>query len=370
MKRSAKILAAGALSACLLAGVGYAMEPADSLVSLSYLTEKFMPQAQKRGEEAGSSKLQQSYDSGKKNLDAVQSELRKESRGGTSDLTVSPSLAPMSWKDGALVELPTGSGLLMGEGVVVLSHNGAVIDATTGKELPAGTRLQKQHRYLVGEGTNAVAEIMSGVATVGVQGAYSSTAGKDNAMPFYDVSRLDWFYAPVSFVYERGIFSGTTPNTFEPAVVMDRAQVMTVFYMLAGSPKSEMDAAANVHFSDVPEDAWYAPYVKWAAAQSVTGGVGNGKFAPGMKMDREQFAQLLYNFAKSYLGKELKGEGDLSTFADGGSVSDWARTSVSWAVANGIMGSTEKDKMILLPNASANRASAAAMLMTFTNKIL
>lgn len=368
MKKSAKILAAGALTVCLLAGVGYAMTPEDSLVSLSYLTEKFMPLAQKKGEEAGKNKLQQSYDNGKKNLDAVQNELLKGA-GGKGESQTGGSLAPMNWGDGALLEMTTGSSFLMGEGAAVVSHNGAVIDATTGKETPNGGRLQKQHRYLVGEGTKAVVEIMSGAATMGVQGSYHHTQGKENPMPFYDVSRLDPYYAPVSFVYEKGIFSGTGPNTFGPSVVMDRAQVMTVFYKLAGNPKNELDAAANVHFEDVPEDAWYAPYVKWAASQNVTGGIGDGKFGPSVKIDREQFVQLLYNFAKSYLKKDLQGESDLKAFTDGGTVSDWAKTAVSWAVANGIMGSAQKDQMVLLPRGAADRADAAAMLMTFTNKI-
>lgn len=368
MKKSAKILAAGTLTVCLLAGVGYAMTPEDSLVSLSYLTEKFLPLAQKKGEEAGGNKLQQSYDNGKKALDAVQNELL-ENIGGKSDLKTGASLAPVNWSDGALVELPTGSSLLMGEGTAVVSHNGALVDVTAGKEVHTGTRLQKQHRYLVGEETKAVVEIMSGAATMGVQGPYHNTPGKANPMPFYDVSRLDWYYAPVSFAYEKGILSGTGPNTFEPSIVMDRAQVVTAFYKLAGNPKNELDAASNVHFADVPADAWYAPYVKWAAAQNVTAGIGNGKFGPDVKIDREQFVQLLYNFARGYLKKDLQGKSDLNAFTDGNTVSDWAKDSVSWAVANGIMGSVDQNKMVLMPRGAADRSVAAVMLMTFTNKI-
>lgn len=372
MKKSTKILAASALTVCLLAGVGYGMAPADSLVSLSYLTETFLPLAQKKGEEAGNSKLQKSYDDGKKNLDAVQREVLggSGSSDGTDDVKASESLAPTNWNDGALVELSIGSGFLMGEGTAVVSHNGAVIDATAGKEIPSGTRLQKQHRYLVAEGTKGMVEIMSGAATMGVQGTYRYTPGKGAPMPFYDVSRLDWYYEAVRFAYEKGLFSGTGPNTFEPSVAMDRAQIMTVFYKLAGNPEKELAAAADVHFADVPEDAWYTPYVKWAAAQNVTRGIGDGNFGPGVTVDREQFVQLLYNFTKEYAGKDLQNQsGDLSAFIDAGTVSDWAGTAVSWAVSNGIMGSIEEDRMVLSPKGVANRAVAAAMLMTYTNKI-
>lgn len=369
MKKPTKIIVAGALTVCLLAGAGYALDPKDSLVTLSHLNQYFLPNAQKRGEEAGANKLQQSYDQEKAKLDTVQKDLLGKANGkanNTPDGRYDASLSPLDWSDGTRLELATGAGFLMGEGTAVVSHNGAVVDVTEGNEVPSGTCLKADHRYLVGEDTTAVVEIMSGMARLGVQGNYQYTPGKKNHLPFYDVSRLDPYYAPVSFVYEKGLFMGTTANTFEPNVVMDRAQVMTVFYNLAGKPKEELDATASAGFTDVPEKAWFTRYVNWATAQKVTGGIGNNQFGPGIKISREQFVRLLYNFARDYLGKNLSGEDDLSAFKDGDKVSPWAMKAVSWAVANGIMDSASQDTMILNPQGEANRAETAAMLMAFT----
>lgn len=369
MKKSTKVIVAGALTVCLLAGAGYALAPKDSLVTLSHLNQYFIPNAQKKGQEAGANKLQQTYDQEKAKLDTVQKDLLGKANGksgSTSDGRHGATLAHLDWKDGARLELTTGASFLMGEGTAVVSHKGAVVDVTDGTEVPSGGRLKADHRYLVGEDTTAVVEIMSGMARLGVQGDYQYTPGKKNHMPFYDVSRLDPFYAPVSFVYEKGLFMGTTDHTFDPKVVMDRAQVMTVFYNLAGKPQAELDKAPNAGFTDIPQKAWFTRFVNWATAQRVTGGIGSNQFGPGIKISREQFVRLLYNFATSYLGKNLTGEDDLSAFTDGDKVSPWAEKAVSWAVANGIMESTSQEIMVLDPQGEANRAETAAMLMAFT----
>lgn len=371
MKKTTKVILAGTLTVCLLAGAGYALAPKDSLVTLSHLDQYFIPNAQKKGREAGANKLQQTYDQEKAKLDAVQKDLLEKANGkgtGASDGRQSATLAYLDREDGARLELTTGAGLLMGEGTAVVSHKGTVVDVTDGTEVPSGGRLKAGHRYLVGEDTTAVVEVMSGMARVGVQGSYQYTPGKKDHMPFYDVSRQDPYYAPVSFVYEKGLFTGTTDHTFDPKVIMDRAQVMTVFFNLAGKPQAELDKAPNAGFSDIPQKAWFTRFVNWATAQRVTSGIGNNQFGPGIKISREQFVRLLYNFAAGYLGKSLSGEEDLSAFADGDKVSPWAEKAVSWAVANGIMESASQETMVLDPQGEVDRAETAAMLMAFTQR--
>ena len=52
--------------------------------------------------------------------------------------------------------LPTGSGALLLEGTVRVTHAGAVVDITAGGEVASGQTLKENHRYLVGEDTSAV----------------------------------------------------------------------------------------------------------------------------------------------------------------------------------------------------------------------
>lgn len=54
--------------------------------------------------------------------------------------------------------------------------------------------------------------------------------------PFRDVANSDWFFDPVMYVVERGLFQGTSGTTFEPMSTMSRSMLVTVLYRLAGQP--------------------------------------------------------------------------------------------------------------------------------------
>ena len=122
-------------------------------------------------------------------------------------------------------------------------------------------------------------------------------------------------------------------------------------------------------FRDVADSAWYAPYVKWAAAQKITAGTSPDTFAPEQQVTRQQVAVLLYSFAGNYLGKQTDQRADLSGYSDLNQASDWAREALSWAVGTGIMGSSSSDRLTLSPQKSASRAEVAAMLRAFSEKM-
>ena len=47
---------------------------------------------------------------------------------------------------------------------------------------------------------------------------------------------------------------------------------------------------------DVSADAYYAPYVAWAAENGIVKGIGNNLFAPDDNVTREQMAVILDNY--------------------------------------------------------------------------
>lgn len=367
MKKPAVRLLISLAALAALACGAYALSTGDSLITLSHLTNTFMPAAVQRGEAAVDQKLQETYDSAKSTLDALQQEKLGQSAGVSGNY--SGTLQARGWSEGDALELYTGSGVLLLTGAVTVTHSGAFIDVTTGSEVASGTRLTANHRYLAGEDTQATLTILSGAAQMGVQGSYTYTAGSGAKTPFYDVSTTDWYYAPVCYVYENSMFSGMDANHFGPGEPMDRAMMMTVLYRLAGTPEQELQAA-NVSFSDVPASAWYAPYVKWGAAQGITAGTSPTTFSPDQQVTREQVVALLYSFAANYAGLDTSKRADLSGYQDLGQASDWARDAFAWAVAEGIVGSTSTQSLSLSPQSNANRAEVATMLRAFSEKIL
>lgn len=368
MKKTMLRLAVTAGVLVLLACGAYALNSGDSLISLSYLKNTFIPSAVEQGTAAANEKLQETYDEAKSTLDALQQGYLGQS-SGTGSGSYSASLQPRDWKGGDKLELTTGSGCFFFAGSATVTHNGAVIDVTEGKEASSGSRLTAGHRYLVGEDTKATVSFSSGAAQMGVQGSYTYTAGGGSSIPFYDVSTQDWFYTQVCYAYEHGFFSGVDATHFGPYEPMDRAMLMTVLYRLAGSPEDEL-LAAEADFSDVSDSAWYAGYVKWGADQGITAGTGPNTFGPELKVTREQIVVLLHSFVRNYLGQSADARADLSGYQDLSKTSAWAKDSFAWAVAEGIVGSTSSSSLTLSPQNSATRAEVAAMLRVFTEKFI
>ena len=178
---------------------------------------------------------------------------------------------------------------------------------------------------------------------------------------FVDVSTKDWFHAAVDFTVERGLFGGTSANTFEPDTPMTRAMLVTVLWRYEREPA----APANT-FSDVKAGAWYFDAVSWAAANGVVDGVGNNKFDPDGNITREQMATIFYRYC-NWKGIDTGKQTSLGGFPDAGKVSSYAKTALQWTVAEGLVGGSDGK---LLPQGSATRAQVATILMRFIEKVV
>ncbi len=176
-------------------------------------------------------------------------------------------------------------------------------------------------------------------------------------LPFTDVSEGDWFYNPVCFVFENGLMTGTSADTFEPNTSLSRAMLVAVLHRLEGSP-----AASGGDFTDVAEGDWYAQAVNWAASVGVVNGFDDGTFQPNTAITREQLAAILRNYAV-YKGLDVSASGDLSAYTDAANVSDWAKESVEWAVEQGLISGMTVDT--LEPQGLSTRAQVAAVLQRY-----
>ena len=95
-------------------------------------------------------------------------------------------------------------------------------------------------------------------------------------------------------------------------------------------------------------------------------GVGNGKFDPNANVTREQFAQMMYNYAK-FKGYDLSAAGDLNSFSDVSKVSDWAAAALTWANGKGLINGNADGT--LAPNGTAIRGEAASIMAKFDQNV-
>ena len=137
------------------------------------------------------------------------------------------------------------------------------------------------------------AMVFSLIPSTALAVADTQGASAEQANPFTDVKETDWFYDAVQYARVNGFFSGTSATTFEPNGTMTRGMFVTVLGRMAGVDADRYQGENS--FSDVPADAYYAPYVAWAVKHGVTAGTGGGKFSPDATCTRAQMVQMLKN---------------------------------------------------------------------------
>ena len=170
---------------------------------------------------------------------------------------------------------------------------------------------------------------------------------------FTDVPATHWAAGAVAFVSSQGLLQGTGASAFAPGQPMTRAMLVTALWREAGSPVVNY----AMDFDDVDEDQWYTEAVRWAVSKGIVAGTGKG-FSPDAALTRESLAAILFRYAGGQVSAD-----DLSGYADGASVSAWAREAMNWAVAQGLI--TGKSGGRLDPGGTASRAEVSAILMRY-----
>ena len=185
-------------------------------------------------------------------------------------------------------------------------------------------------------------------------------------LPFEDVAPGAWYESAVRYAYFHNIMEGMSKTEFAPATALTRAMAVQILYNLEGQPDLS-DENLGYPYEDVDAQAWYGDAVYWARITGVATGYGDGTFQPGDSITRQEFAQMLYNYAK-YKGYDLTAAGDLSQFPDSESVADWAETAMSWANGNKLING--HDDGTIDAGGTAIRAQAASILMRFDQNLV
>ena len=119
-----------------------------------------------------------------------------------------------------------------------------------------------------------------------------------------------------------------------------------------------------MNFRDVPQTAPDAEAIRWAAAERIMIGFGDGTFLPKAAVTREQLAATLYRYAQSLDVDVSVGEDtNILSYDDAFERSDWAVSALQWALGSGVL--EEKNGTRLAARAAVTQAEAAAALERF-----
>ena len=184
----------------------------------------------------------------------------------------------------------------------------------------------------------------------------------DTDLPFEDVDSDEWYYSAIKYSYNNKIIMGYNSTTFAPNDNITRGMLVTILYRMEGSPK----VSTTSKFPDVKDSSmYYYKAVNWAASNKIVSGYDTGKFGPDDNITREQLAVILWKYSK-YKGKDKDVTADFTKFSDSFKISDYAKKGMNWALGVGVMhGSNGK----LLPQGTATRAEAAAMLINYSKVV-
>lgn len=182
----------------------------------------------------------------------------------------------------------------------------------------------------------------------GNSGTVAPDEQKPQSNPFTDVPEDAYYSDAVQWAVENGITTGFTETSFGPNRSCTRAQMVTFLWRAAGSPAP---ASTNHVFQDVPEGAYYADAVLWAAEQGITGGTSAETFSPNATVTRAQTVTFLYRAAGS---PASSGSGFADVAADA-----YYADAVAWAAAQGITSGTTAETF------SPSQACTRAQIVTF-----
>lgn len=168
-----------------------------------------------------------------------------------------------------------------------------------------------------------------------------------------------WAKDNIESICALGYMNGISKTEFAPESITTRGQFVTVLYNMQGKPDV---ADVSTPFTDVDEGRYYTAPIAWAYANDIVNGTSETTFSPNDELTREQFATMLYRYAQ-YCGEDVSERADLSKYTDANEISNYAKETMSWANAMGII--TGMTETTLAPGASATRAQMATILMRY-----
>ncbi|MEK9159143.1 MAG: S-layer homology domain-containing protein [Patescibacteria group bacterium] len=118
---------------------------------------------------------------------------------------------------------------------------------------------------------------------------------------FEDISFANPHYAAIENLVEMGIFEGYADNTFRPETEINRAELLKI---LVEGRDIEVDASLNKNcFPDVGEE-WYSQYVCYAKYRGWIKGYSDGTFRPSDTVNKVEALKMLFNVYEMELSED------------------------------------------------------------------
>jgi uncharacterized repeat protein (TIGR02543 family) len=169
-----------------------------------------------------------------------------------------------------------------------------------------------------------------------------------NEVDFADIIG-HWSEASVRELVKLGAISGYLDNTFKPNASITRAEFVTVIVKAF-----HLEVQDGIAFADT-ETHWAKNAITTVASAGIVAGYSDNSFEPNSFITREQMAAIVVRAAK------LAAADKSINFSDSSDISEWARTALATAIANGLINGYEDDTV--KPKVNTTRAEAVTVIL-------
>ena len=242
--------------------------------------------------------------------------LRVRCGSGGLRQTAVPAGARIALTEGDTITILSGSGSLQG---------GGLIDLTAGEAFSGGA-VPAFHRVLLSEGAKAT--------FAASEASLVALTGTAVLSRYADVPPEEWYGAAIDYADVCSLMNGVGDRVFAPSNTLTRAMFVTILGRMAGVRAADYPRCA---FTDVADDAYYAPYIEWARRMNIVSGVGENRFAPDMPATREQLAVIVDYYALQQGILTVDSAPIALPFTAADAVRPWARNTVSQLVRAGAL---------------------------------
>ena len=197
------------------------------------------------------------------------------------------------------------------------------------------------------------------IMLAGFVAAAPTVSAETSSLSFRDVKTSDWFYPYVLYAFDNSLMKGKSDTVFGPGDKVTRAEIVTVFYRMAGGWCEHPEQ--YLRFTDVKGSSteWYAPYVGWAKYEELIDGYEDKTFRPDNPVTRQELAKLIVSFIR-YLRADASSENTVGAFTDAASFPEWSSGYIEELRSTGLMKGDEKGRFN--PESTATRAEVATVL--------
>lgn len=185
---------------------------------------------------------------------------------------------------------------------------------------------------------------------------------ENDTVTFDDISDVDWAKDAIIGLYNMGAVSGKENNKFYPNDNITREEFVKILMKVFDINLINED----IPFNDVDKEHWSYNYIRSAYLCGVVNGIDDSTFGIGTNITRQDLCVMIYRAYKLNAEDAKMQENAEVVFADGSSISDYAKEAVDYFAAAGILNGDENG--CFNPYNSATRAEAAKIIFGVKEK--